>query len=271
MREGLQSLLRSCLLTLLYPIAGFCIARGLRIQDIHEMSKRAFVASAKRRLERDGHDVSISKLSVMTGIQRAEISKLLNTKQEAPAKNLIVRIIGQWASDPRFSQEGKPISLSITGSESEFASLVTAVSTDLNPHTVRFELERLRLISIDEGRANLTAPVYSTEGDIEETLRRGAGDVRDLLNAIEENAFAINGTPHLQARTEYDNVPNEELPGIREWLLEAGGRWHEEVRQYLSKFDRDINPSIKGTGRSRVVVGTFSCIGDVEEEEGTTL
>lgn len=268
MREDFQSFLRSSLSAMLRPLADFCIARGLRFQDFVDIAKRAFVVSAERRLIRERREVSVSKVSVMSGIQRPEVNRILKAPHAPQSKDFIVRVMGQWTSDKRFSHKKKPKRLGIEGAQSGFAKLVAAVSTDLNPHTVRFEFERLGLIEVKDGHATLLNPVYVTTGDPKETLRRGAGDVEDLLVSLQENAFAAHHVPNLQARTEYDNVPDEALPAIREWLLEMGARLHEQARNFLSKFDRDTGKQqSRGSGRNRVVIVTYSRVEEMDNEK----
>jgi len=268
MRESFQFFVRSCILTMLQPLTDFCVARGVRQQDFADLVKRCFVLSAKRKLEREGRLSSISKISVMTGIQRPAVVNLLeNLRNPAESRDFIARVIGQWSSDARFAPKRTPKKLSIEGQRSEFARLVSTVSTDLNPHTVRFELERLNLITVRDGYAHLCSPVYITQGDPHATMRLGAVDVADLLVALQENAFLAQGVPNLQARTEYDNIPDEALPAIRSWFLEAGTRFHERARIFLSKFDRDINRSSRRSdGRHRIVIGTYSRVETLKED-----
>jgi len=268
MPENLQSFLGSCLLTMLRPLTDFCVSRGLRYQDVAELLKKSFLISAEKHLRGAGKNHSVSRLSVMSGIQRPEVVRLLKKGPEEKAtKDFITRVVGQWASDKRFLEGSKPKKLTYEGPGSGFAKLVTAVSTDLSPHTVRFELERLGLVETAKGHVKLLSQVFSTGGDPKTTLSLGALDVNDLLTCLEENAFAAHDIPNLQARTEYDNVPDEALPTIRNWFLEAGSLLHEKARNFLSTFDRDIsNAGKKSEGRNRIVLGTYSRIHAVELE-----
>lgn len=267
MREDLQSFLRSCLLVMLRPLAKFCVARGIRFQDFVDLAKIAFVKSAEKKLTLERRPSSVSRLSVMTGIQRPEINRILKKPEPNKSKDFIVRIIGQWSSNSKFTDKKRPKKLSVEGLNSDFAKLTFTIGSDLNPHTVRFELERLGLIEVKDGYAKLLNPVYVTSGDPKNTIRLGSYDVEDLLTALQENAFNEQDVPNLQARTEYDNISDEELAYIREWLLTSGSRFHEQARKFISKFDRDINKSQpKGTGRNRVVLGTYSRVEAIEDQ-----
>ena len=205
----------------------------------------------------------------MTGLQRPEVTRLRTDTEQPKTRDFITRVIGQWTSDKRFLDRKKnPRPLNATGKASEFHQLVRAVSKDLNPHTVHFELTRLGLIQTENGMVTLLQQANVSTGDIKETLRFASEDVRDLLVACEENAFAANDTPNLHARTQYDNIPDDLIPAIRAWCLEFGGEIHSRIRDYLSQRDRDINQDISSRGgRNRVTLGTFSRVEPIEDDE----
>ncbi len=260
MTKDPHSLIRQCLTLMIQPISAFCVSRGVHFQDFLEIAKKSFVRAAEIKLRNDTRsDPSTSRLSVMTGLQRPEIVRLRSEESARSSRDFITRIIGQWSADKRFLDRRRlPRPLTISGRGSDFRRLVQTVSKDLNPHTVRFELERLGLIHEVDGLVRLTQPVYLSTGDVAETLQIAAEDVRDLLAASEENAFASSMTPNLHARTQYDNIPDDLVPDIKKWCLELGREIHLRVREYLAQKDLDINPAQPGVGRNRVVLGTFS-------------
>jgi hypothetical protein len=268
-KKDSRSFLLSSIGLMLRPIISFCISRGVRFQDFTQLAKRLFASAAEEDLRKRGDEVSISKISVMTGLQRPEVNRLRKGLEQDTSKDLIVRIVGQWVADQTFLDKlKKPKKLSTDGDRSDFAKLVKTVSKDLNPHTVRFELERLGIIKQQGNFAALVASAYLSKGDPEQTLKFAAEDVRDLLTAAEQNAFLQQQTPNLHAKTHYDNVSDESLPEIRRWFLTLGEKIHAECRQFLSKFDRDINSNLKkGNGRNRIVLGTFSLTGSYSPEK----
>lgn len=251
------------------PIAYFCVSRGIRFPDFLELSKQTFVEAAEHQLSKEQREMSHSRVSIMTGLQRPEVKRLLSHKMKVEPKDIVTRLLGQWERDRKFvDSRGKPKHLSVQGTNSEFAKLVHTVSTDLNVHTVRFELERLGLIKIEGDKAKLLQKEYISHGDPQQALRFGSEDVHDLLIAVEENAFISSKTVNLHARTQYDNIPDEFIPRIKESILELGKSFHAKVRDLLAPFDKDLNPKIANAeGRNRVVVGTFSRAHLVEEEE----
>jgi len=251
--EGLKQLLR--------PVARFCLNRSIKIQDGIEMLKHAFLEVAKEELEREGRLISNSRLSVMTGLHRRDVVRLLLdgivVTENAP---LLLRVIGQWQQDRRFtSKAGKPRPLSIEGKKSEFVDLVQSVSKDLNPYTVLFELERVGAVQRDDEMLELRADVYVPSGDVKESLGLLGRDIEDLVLAVEENVFRTPSIPHLHIKTQYDNIALPAIQELRQWCVEFGARIHAEVREKLSKYDKDLNPRLADEdGGAVIAFGTFS-------------
>lgn len=255
----------SALCKLMRPVVNFCLRRGLKYQDLCEAAKLTFVADARAELEGNAGAVSTSRLSVLTGLQRKDISRLLERGSEpAPISNLLIRVVGQWQNDQRFlDRSGKPRALSCEGPDSEFAGLVAALSTDLSSYTVLFELERLGLVRKEGKLVSLVSDVYVPSREkVEEGLTLLAEDCRDLMQGVEENIFDPGTTPNLHIKTQYDNVCVEAIDEIRTWFLDKGSEFHEQARNFLSKHDKDLNPRLHNKqGGARVCVGIFSLAG----------
>lgn len=125
----------------LQGLASICVRKGLRLQDVLEPIKEAFVKASQEELLRLQQPVNTSRLAAMTGLQRRDIQRLL--KGEAPGSEAIsffAKLINAWTSDKNYSSKGKPKILNCEGASSEFAQLVASVSRDMNSYTALFEL-----------------------------------------------------------------------------------------------------------------------------------
>lgn len=245
--------------------------RGLKLQDLLAFAKRSFVRAALEELESRGETVSTSRLSVMTGITRKELSSMMSSVQNTtpPSDPLFTKVIGRWRDSERYRGADNILRpLAYEGVGSEFGELVSEVSTDLNPYTILFELERLGAVTKKDGHAYLNWEVFNPRGDLGASLELVASDVADLLGAVEENVYANPEIPNLHIKTYYDNISVESLPQIREWLLRQGSQFHSRMRAYLSKLDKDTNPQLYSkAGGARVAVGTFSIVQDASQPE----
>ena len=255
-----------CLKTIIRPVARFSIKHSLTIKELLEAAKIAMLEIAEEELARGGEKVNVSRLSVLTGIHRRDVMRLTREGDKLEdSQNLISRILGQWEQDPRFvTASGAPRVLSVDGEDNEFKELVELISKDLNPGTVLFQLERTGLVERGPRGLKLLRKVQSLQDDIAAGYQLLASDVEELSLAVQENLEGSLETPHLHARTEYDNLFVKDIPEVRSWLLKEGTAFHERARTFLSKFDKDLNPSRKDPAGSRVVVGTFSRV--IEEE-----
>lgn len=226
--------------------------------------KHAFVAQASDQLESQGDVASNSRITLMTGVHRTDVASIRSEKRYEPReKHTASDVINQWRYDPRFcSRRGRPRSLIFDGKASEFAELVRSVSNSISPYTVAFELERLGMIQrARDGRLRLITRVFVPKGNPQAVLSMLGEDAEDLFQAVEENAFQVdNVQPNHHLKTEYRNVPAEALPEIRSWCLREGSALHERARNFLSRFDADLNPDKRGTGSFRVAVGSFSVV-----------
>ena len=253
---------------LLRPVVAFCIRHSIRLGEVLDALKAVYVEVSREQLQRSGEEVNASRVSVMSGVHRKDVTRLLSSSTVSKARqSLAARIIGAWRNGKRFCNvSGKPRVLTVEGKQSEFAGLVASVSADLNPYTVLFELERIGAVARTRGGLKLTSRLYNPKGDVVEGISLLAADVDDLILAVEENLDGGTplSTPNLHIKTEYDNIPANHAAVIREWCLKEGSAFHQRVRNYLSQFDRDLNPqSPRGGATIRVAVGAFSHLSNV--------
>jgi hypothetical protein len=61
---------------------------------------------------------------------------------------------------------------------------------------------------------------------------------------------------------QYDNLPSEIMPELRALSRERAQAFIEQLDGWMAARDRDVNPTIRGTGRKRGMLG-----GDYFEED----
>ena len=262
-----NSLQLKILLGIIRPVCRFAIKHSLRIQEIVEVCKKALVEVAVEEIERAGDQVSVSRINVMTGIHRAQVDQILKGEASGKANHVVSRVIERWQSDKRFSTaSGAPSVLPLDGMSSPFVKLIQSVSTDLNPYTVLFELERTGFVTRTKTGVKLQKRIYLTR-DKMEGYRFLAEDSEDLLLAVQENLEEELTEPNLHVKTEYNNIPRRHLSKVREWMLREGSAFHRKVRTFLSKLDAD-DTNGEGGERYRVALGSFSITTRIGDKEG---
>jgi len=264
--ESIQNILCQALIDLLRPIVRLALHRSLRVQDFEEAMKMAFLEVAREEIEHMRETVTLSKLSAMTGLQRRDIRRL-SDRDALPRRgtDLITRVVGLWQSASLFQDRvGRPRELSFKNGKGEFTELVLKVSSDLNPYTVLFELQRSGMARQSVQGVQLLRPAYQPTGDVESGLRLLSQDSCDLHRIVEYNLFTNPKDPHLHIKTEYDNIPISKSDLVKNWIMKKGALFHEEARRFLAKLDRDINPNSKAKNAKeesiRAIVGSFGFV-----------
>lgn len=258
---------------ILRPVIAFILRHGVKLDEFLELAKRLLLEIAEEQLQKKPGPISENRLSLMTGLHRKDVARLRRKGAEQPKRvNAVLRIIGQWQQDKRFStKSGGGRDLSFDGLESEFSALVASVSRELNPYSVLVELERIGAVKRKKKKIILTSKVYNPSADADQGFEMLGADSNDLIQAVEENLFLAKKVPNLHIKTEYDRIPSDKAAELRAWLLKEGSDFHEKMNNFLSKFDRDINKDITGSaGNIRVAIGAFSRVESILEENKDT-
>jgi hypothetical protein len=247
---------------LLMGVARFALRHSMRLRELVELLKQVLVECAIDELRSVGTPVTAARLSVMTGVHRKDVDRLINqvTDDEPSQSSLIARVIGQWRADPEFSNKiGNPRVLSCDGATSDFSKLVRSVTTELNPSLVLAELERVGAVTRQRLGIKLLTSVYVPKQNELNYYAMLAEDSRDLVVSVDQNIRGSSEVKNLHIKTEYDGIPDSLLGEVSEWILREGTLMHEKFSSYLSSRDKDVNTSLrKLKGRNRVAVASFS-------------
>ena len=246
---------------LLRPIVTACVRRSIIFQDFSDVARSLFVEAGKDALASEGHEINVSRLSVLTGLQRREVSRLLSEKGEGRSTGgLLFKVLGQWRADKRFAvKPDVPRPLSFRGIDSEFGALVRSVNQDLNAYTILFELERLGMVEKRKELLYFIGDGALSVSDAQHGYELLSSDMEDLITAVDQNIASQSDFPNHHIKTRYDNIIEDAVPEIRRWLLDQGAKFHKEARKFLSKFDKDIQPRLHAKkGGARVALGSFS-------------
>jgi hypothetical protein len=219
------------------------------------------VHAAEDEIREARSEFSVSKVSVMTGIHRSEVTRLRSgDDSNRSSHDVLNRVIGLWSTAKRYqTKEGKPKDLSFEGLGSQFAALVADVSREVTHYPILFELERIGAIEYVNNLVRLTAQEYTPRADHQYGLNLLSVDIADLAAAIEANVTSDGRDPNLHLRTAFDNINPAHLPEIRAWILKRGAEFQSQIREYLSVYDRDVaGQGGEQEAKARVSVTSFS-------------
>lgn len=148
------------LVTLLLPIGRLMLKGGLGIGDLIRAAKRAYVRAAIAYVTPVGLRVNASRVSVITGLTRKEVTSIVNEIKGTPTtrrgeikEQRALRVLRGWQLDPRFcDNKGEPARLPLRGDRRSFSALVREYGGDVTPNSVLQELERINAVTYSRSR-----------------------------------------------------------------------------------------------------------------------
>jgi len=257
---------------LLVPLVRLMLKNGVAYRTFVDIVKKTYVDVAEAEFRIPGRKQSVSRISVVTGIRRKDVTRVLTESRSddeglAERHNRVTRIIAGWRLNERFTDKrGHPASLPFEDAEASFSELVRLYGSDVPARATLDELLRVGAVeNLKDGRIRLVADAYiPVDADKVEHL---ASDVADLISSVDHNLSSDPSEAFFQRKVEYDNLPAEFMKTLRKRMTANGQALLEDLDREMAEHDRDMNPSAKGSGRKRAMIGLFYFEQDVEEDE----
>lgn len=262
-----EKALTQALYQLLRPLARLLLRRGVSYSQFAELARRAFIDVAEQDFKIEGRKQTLSRISVLTGINRKDVSKIQKQPHPlagtpVPKLNRASRIINAWLHYPEFiNSDGSPKVLPLTGTnETSFEKLVKTFGGDVPARAVLDELERLNAVSTEKDQITLLTRAYIPNQDEAQRLRIFGQACRDLLSTLDYNLADGESEQHkpiLQRTVAYANIPEELLTYIRDRANSEGQEFLLQINQWLAQCDRDTNDELHGSGSTRAGIGIY--------------
>lgn len=267
--------LRYAVLRILHALARVLLRHGVPLAAFVELAKSAYVDVAFRNFAIPGRKMTVSRAALLTGLTRKEVQRLVDSPEAMDSgfsspNNRAARVVAGWVRDAEFhGADGQPKLLAVDNGPASFTALVRRYSGDVPPRAVLDELIRVGTAEREEdGRIRLLSRAYVPRvSDAGKVAILGA-DVSYLINTIDHNLQEGNGPPRFQRKVMYDNLPIEAIDEFRALAARQSQELIEMLDVWLARHDRDVNPSVRGTGRMRAGVGVFEFEENLAEDHG---
>lgn len=210
------STLHAPLARLLRPLVRLCIGRGITFLALTALLRELYVNVAEYDFALPGKEQTDSRVSLLTGIHRKEVSRLRGAGSTVSVVPAVVsrtsRIMARWLADPRFTDAaGHPLTLPrmAEGDAPSFEGLVSSITRDLRPRAVLDEWLDRGLANLDaEGRVVLAKAAYVPEVGGEPQLYYFGRNLHDHIAASVSNI--TSGAPRfLERAVHYDGLSRE--------------------------------------------------------------
>lgn len=200
------------LVRLLRPLVRLSIRAGMTFPALSQLLRELYVNVAEHDFALQGKEQTDSRVSLLTGIHRKEVSRLRGAGapvNAVPASlSRTSAIIARWLAAPSFRDgDGEPLPLPRTASEAgpSFESLVASVTRDVRPRAVLDEWIDRKLVTLDaEDRVSLTQAAFIPQGDDDKLYYFGR-NLHDHVAAAVSNILAPS-PPFIERAVHYDGL-----------------------------------------------------------------
>lgn len=265
MTDEIKRALHAAVLRLLRPLVRLLLHHSVPYETFADLARWVYVDVAEKEFKLDGKKQTASRISVITGLNRKEVARLQEMTVEdntgaIASFNRAEKVVTAWLHEyPKAGNPGHAATLPLEG-EHSFASLVKRYSGDMPVRAVLDELLRVGVVRKTETEdvELLSSGAVVPGAENRQTLLTLFGeDITDFISTYSHNIFASDENKYFQRKAWSDNIPIELLASTKMLARQRGQKVVDELTGDLSQFDRDITPSVKGTGKARAVFGVY--------------
>ena len=200
---------------------------GISVQELNYLIRSRAVHVASRRLAKEGGPTSKSRVAIITGLPRSEVTKLskfVNTRRRTRAgQQPARRTLTGWFNDPSFlSANGEPAVLPIFGKRRSFEKLVSKYGAGIPVRAMLDELIQIGAIErLSDQRVSAKTRVPISVGLTPSAIEAIGENCKDLLGTLIQNIRRIDH-PMFEATSLISDASSNMLPVIRREIAEQG-------------------------------------------------
>jgi hypothetical protein len=257
------SALAAAVRSILRPLVRILLRNGVPLWTLVEYAKQIYVDVASSEFGVPGRKPSVSRVSLLTGLTRKEVSRLWEQGESAGVDSArydrAARVVSGWVRSRGYQDaRGEPAELSFEGGRKSFSELVRRFGADVPPRALLDELVQAGAVERTAAdRLRLRTRAYVPRTDDAQKLGILGADVADLIASVDHNIVQPPERAFFQRKVAYDRLVAECLPELRERAARRGQTLLEALDEFMSAHDRDTNPDVQGSGRHRAVLGIY--------------
>lgn len=256
MSEALETRLLRAARRILRPVIRILLRNGISALAFQELARKEYVDLAFDEFGLDGKAQTASRVAVITGLNRKEVSRLraldpLESSDQV-SRNRAAAVLSAWTIDSDFlDSKGDPLELPFDGPGPSFSQLVQKQSGDMQPRAIADELVRNGALQLQDGSLRMTQRGYVPKDNPSALIDMLGTDSAELIETIDHN-LQNTEEPFLQAKVLAENLPEEQLAEFVRYSKRLSRNLLDDLTHWLS--ERDQGDDFSGQGR-RVEAG----------------
>lgn len=273
MAENLKEHVIATVKSLMKPIIKLLLRNGVTYKEFAMLCKSIFVEAAAEGFGLRGRPTNVSRISVLTGIDRKEVKRIKDLMQENSLareaqthQDRITRLLTAWHQDPDYSAEGQVNVLPVEGERRSFTALVKRYGGDVPVQALLKELLRVGVVSkLGDGQVKVLSRYFMPVQSDPQALLRAGSMISELGENLFHNLYVVDGTAQKgRLRTRFDGrasnnfIDAKHQAAFQQFLDSEGQAFLERVDTWLS--EHEVCESAAGNGGAapmRLGVGVF--------------
>lgn len=261
LRNSMPQRLQKAVTRVLQPLVRLLLRHGVSHAEFCNWAKQAYVNQATANFGIDGKPPTVSRISIVTGINRKEVKRI----RELPAAvktvvnkhNRAVRVVTGWLQDSEFcNAKNKPLALQYGDSQDSFNQLVKRHGGDVPARAVLDELIRVGTVEEIDGKVTLLQEGYVPYESEAAMLDMFSVSATDLITTLEHNLNSPDQR-RLQMSVAYDRVSTLGKQHFTKVGTKQAMNLLRTLDTSLSQYDKDANPAHDEDGEHRIGLGLY--------------
>ncbi len=249
MSSSIKDHVVSALRKLLEPIIMMMLRNNVTYKQFSSLCKTIFVEVAARDFGLRGRPTNVSRIAVLTGLDRKEVKRVKDLIQDNQLSNetqhsqdRLTRVLSAWHLDIEFLDErGQPLLLAIDGDAPSFTALAKKYGGDIPVSTLLKELLRGEAVEEnDAGMLRVTKRYFFPPQSDPEALIRAGSVVHDLGATLFHNLYEGGGSDkplRFERRASNRRVDPKTAKAFRAFIEREGQAFLERADEWLSAHE----------------------------------
>ncbi|MFC3115115.1 DUF6502 family protein [Cellvibrio fontiphilus] len=273
---------------LMEPIIGILLRNGVTHKDLALICKQLYVQVATDEFGIRGRDTNLSRVAMLTGIDRKEVARIKEamqdnqeSEQSQQHQDRLTRLLSAWHQDPEFcTPEQQPKALAIDGEQQSFSQLVRRYGGDFPASALLKELKRVGVVeTLADDKVMATKRYFVPDQSDPAALLRAGSVLQDIGNTLHHNIYKANPqkttarTPaplraqqalRFERRASNSRMPLATAAEFQQFVEQEGQAFLERIDAWLSQHEQaDLTDA---TPHWRLGVGTYLFSNLIEPE-----
>lgn len=247
------------------PLARFLVRCGVSYKEFAQVAKVAFVEVVSHDYGLRGRQTNISRVAVLTGLTRKEVSRIRKSQQVTEAAASAPRcrpeqVLEAWHRLEEYTDsKGYPLVIPADGDKPCFSELVKTVGGDIPFGAMLKEL--IRAGSVEEtskGQYKAVSRSFMPDVTDPESIVIAGEAIHDLIETISWNLFqSPNQVKRLERRVYSDQMDPKEIEKFKNVANEKAKDLLEELDDLVASRETWVGTRKKQNRRVRVGLGIY--------------